>query len=128
MSGKQGEPTFAMTYQLRAQAHKPALTREVASQLAEDGQVDGACDAMLIMTLSYPEGGGIQGHGLGMDGRAPDAQGNPTELGVVDKFRAWALLAHELAGAEGLDEEQQEVTREAVRSIRVLIASKQARS
>ena len=120
-------PTFSLTYQLRTHAHADPLSHEEAEALADDGKIDGACDALLFMTLSFPPDGGVKGHGLGVDGRTVDGAGLPVPLSTEDKFRAWALLTAELSESN-LDRDQENVIRDALNGIMAMIAAREARS
>ena len=58
----------------------------------------GACDALLLASLIYPEDGSLSLYFVGRDGRTGE------ELQDHEWFKVWGLLAHRLAKSKTLDE------------------------
>jgi len=105
------KPQHKLSFQFRTKCHlNPPLTVEEAATLQEQGKIDGSCDAIFVLCLTYPNEGGIQGTGFGVDGRvgrrAVSGEIEPSPLKDEDKFRAWALLTNELAESVSLGEHQ----------------------
>ncbi len=61
----------------------------------------GACDALVLMSLLYPEDGSLSMMVVPLDGR-PEAAANELRLEDHELFKVWTLLAHRLMDSETL--------------------------
>ncbi len=84
----------------------------------------GACDAMLMGSIIYPEDGSLSTCWFSADGRSKNEEGNPAELDADEWFKLWTILASAVAerlenGArKDLCELVVETVREAVMELR----------
>jgi hypothetical protein len=116
-----------LTYQIRANAlqGKPKTGAEI-DKMIQLGQIDGACDAMLVWFVSYPEGGGVTGQGFSIDGRPETDDGLPVPMADGDRFKAWALLMSDLSASQTLDDPERYLLSQCVALLHSHIARRQA--
>lgn len=67
-----------------------------------DPKKTGACDAMLIASVLYPEDGSLSVLFIGHDGRTD------TELADIEWWKVWTMLTRRLANSETLDPSRKE--------------------
>lgn len=56
----------------------------------------GAADALYVLSIIHPEGGGFSVAHVGLDGRTGE------DVPALDVFKAWCILAHSLSEDERL--------------------------
>ena len=116
-----------LTYQIRADARQGnPLTGAEVDKLIQLGQIDGACDAMLVWFLSFPPEGGVTGQGFSIDGRPQTEDGLPVPMTDGDRFKAWALLLSDLAQSQTLAEEERILLSQCVALLHAHVSRRQA--
>lgn len=84
----------------------------------------GACDAILLCSLLYPEDGTFSVYFVGADGRKTDGIG---ELDDDEWFKVWTMLAHRLAASKTLPQGKREFAADVFETYRkALMAARQA--
>lgn len=92
---KKTEHKYRLSYKLEP-LPDGGITAEEAKARAKDGH--GACDAMLVASIIYPEDGSLSIMFAGKDGRTGE------DLADVEWFKVWMLLTERLARSETLGE------------------------
>lgn len=91
------EQRYPLTYELRGE--DPPLTR------AEIEPGRGACDAVILLSLLYPEDGSFSLLIASKDGRTGD------EVSDAEIFKCWGMLAERLAESRTLSPNKRELAR-----------------
>jgi len=76
---------------------------------------DGGCDAILVASIVRSSEGSVSYAFLSRDGET----GSP--LSVVEQFKAWSMLAHELAEDPELSERKRAIARDAFERVRAIV-------
>jgi hypothetical protein len=103
---------YPLTYDLRHE-DPPVTAAQLAEQLRR-GDDRGGCDAAILISIVYPQAGGVSHLIVSRDGRT----GKP--LADVELFKAWSMMAAELSRGQ-LSDELQHICREAFDKIRRVV-------
>ena len=90
--------TYRLTYTITTASHPDGLSKEEAEEQA--GPLGGACDAVLIHSIIFPDDGSYSHLAYGLDGRTGQA------LSSKEMWKAWVMLAKQLADRRDLDEDE----------------------
>jgi hypothetical protein len=88
---------YKLTYRIKG--YPNGLTKDELGPLAKSSQGEdgfGACDAMLMASIIYPEDGSLSILFVGHDGRTN------TELSDDEWFKVWSMLSGRLADSKTL--------------------------
>ena len=106
------ERPYPLTYDLRRE--DPPVTALQLEKQAQRGDDRGACDAAILISIVYPQDGGVSHMILSRDGRT----GKP--LDDTELFKAWSMMACDLARGR-LSDELKNICMDAFEKIRRVV-------
>ena len=97
------------------------LTREQIDEMQEKDPDLGACDALVMFSLLYPEDGSYSWLMIPRDGRTGK------DLSDAEVWKCWAMLAHRLSMSETLSPGKKELCREVHEAVKETVRRSRGR-